>query len=57
MSNKQKSKTNQVKKDIDNHISYDKQKIQTYDEYWANYLLEIGIPLAPDGTPLGVGWD
>ena len=26
-------------------------------EYSMNYLASIGIPFAPDGTPLGIGWD
>lgn len=21
------------------------------------YLAEIGVPISPDGTPLGIGWD
>lgn len=62
MKNQQKGKKRnnikkEHKKDIDAHISLNEQKIQNYDGYWINYLSEIGVPLAPDGTPLGIGWD
>lgn len=26
-------------------------------DYYMDYLHEIGIPIGPDGTPLGIGWD
>lgn len=47
----------EYEKDTGIHIQTDKQKVQTYNGYWMNYLSEIGVPLAPDGTPLGIGWD
>ena len=45
---------------MDNHanqVSEEKRKERENYATAMSLLYEIGVPFAPDGTPLGIGWD
>ncbi len=54
-----KKKRNKYEQDVE----YSEKNLSAGDKYFMSeedaveYLASIGVPIGPDGMPLGIGWD